>query len=755
MKKLFKNLIVFLSCYGLLGFHFFELKSYQQNFSHGIFSSNVEAGEGVPEKNIHKENHEMEGSGTVVWEQYMAALTLLVVSVFATAMPFGCAGGTAQGAGCAADVWVSVASAVIFVAGEMVAFYGYLDAMKELKAKLNIDCDNNDKAEHEKDETTGKVKNKCTDKSSKQFDILRTQKASYEKIKEIATYKLILQAAASAGWIIAAVIAFWPAAAQKPIAVANETIIATATASVASAQSAGTLGTGAAAAATCTTKSSALIAEINRWMAIKISPAKEMSEINACLIHQADVQAMFNTTKVACAGAPDMLPVLEGTEKSFIALTKVPFCTSNSTQVTEKKAEADATGKMSQLDKASANIGTGRYEPFNKQKIKLFLQTLISSANAQDDGKIHSAPKSLFWVNFLLPLFISTLMGLGGVWDGMFSKPITRGIFYTVFAGLAVTVSLFTLVIINKMQNNIDDIDRILNNSGVEAQNIKTEIGDVHTLPIDLMLSGISGETIDFKGDTAPCPGEKDKNGNCMDPPNLEDPKFGIGNIPGDLRSGMRGITSLAKSVGGSKTFTKAQLKNAGSIVKNAAGFRRRLNELKQKINSGLPKNQNIDGVVDSFSAKTKAAVVKALRDNNTTAAKALGGLGGTQSLPDDLKKGIEEDYKKVDQKSLSDSAAAAVSPGVPDFNLNLKDNSFEPVVDAAAGDAALDGLDIQVDDIAADNGNIFDIISIRYKKSAYPTFFNEVEVPSVPDKSTSDEQNSDGAGAIAGPRKN
>lgn len=207
-------------------------------------------------------------------------------------------------------------------------------------------------------------------------------------------------------------------------------------------------------------------------------------------------------------------------------------------------------------------------------------------------------------------------------------------------------------------------------------------------------------------------------------------------------------ITSSTKTVGdGANSLFNGDLEgglaNSNAAGKNAARLRKLTIGLQDKYNKKqiAAKLKPVD--FDKLQSNTRRKFLKAamadIKNLNADALKALGdrfpAVFGEGMKVDDPNKDIKMGDTKINTGSggsiASKSSGSKKKDPMAGFSFDLEDSEQMGINDQALADASLgegsdeDQVEEYADDIDGDrNKNIFSLISKRYFKTAYPTFF-------------------------------
>jgi hypothetical protein len=195
--------------------------------------------------------------------------------------------------------------------------------------------------------------------------------------------------------------------------------------------------------------------------------------------------------------------------------------------------------------------------------------------------------------------------------------------------------------------------------------------------------------------------------------------------------AGMSGLLSntakLNNELAGKRSISKGAL-NAANELGRAAGKLKRVATLLKKQHSGL--EQKLGLKPTDFNAASNAlgrsmySTAKNFLDSKGATAATFG-AAGSAGISDKLKEQLSEEAKA----GLASIAAPSSVAADPYAGMNFEEDKGATVDLGDSGATGMNDLDIKVDDITNDeHGNIFELLSMRYKKSAYPVLFEEVK---------------------------
>lgn len=212
-------------------------------------------------------------------------------------------------------------------------------------------------------------------------------------------------------------------------------------------------------------------------------------------------------------------------------------------------------------------------------------------------------------------------------------------------------------------------------------------------------------------------------------------------------------ITASTNSLGasGNKIFNgdlEGGLAGASGAEKNAARLQRMAVGLKKKTNDGIVqaggKPVNFNKLESSMKKRMLKAAVADLKNlskdgKNLLASRFPGVFGEGQKVDEDPNKNIKMGDTKVKTGAIKGKIAGRKGSKkkkdpMAGFSFDLEDSpdikpEDEQFAKLGDGSSDQDQVEMNKDDIAGDrNKNIFNLITKRYFKTAYPTFFESAE---------------------------
>ena len=375
----------------------------------------------------------------------------------------------------------------------------------------------------------------------------------------------------------------------------------------------------------------------------------------------------------------------------------------------------------------------------NEVKMMNFMFTDAMAGEVQrnnSDSNYHSIITTAIG---LASVAVIAFVGLLGVYnhaaDGMYASPLKRALWNTAVALLAGGAALYTQYgVIVPLEDNIARLDNVLNSDALNTGKITAAgTGGISYNEVPLTLENPNGgQVIDNANQPLPCLGKGDGKGGCQSvTPQLEQSlaSLGLGSLAGVAGD----VAKLGNELSGSRSVSKGALDASGSLAGQSNAIMKNLKTAKDLIN----KRRAARGASPIPFAQLEKKVVKGMFDTAKDYMQKKGidpkSMLGNIQPP-------SSDFVDKAKKAMATSKAAAgknkmgtVKKGTTDpfagFSLKEKEdadadydyNQNEKLVEID------DGLNVRADDVVKFKDiSLFDVISSRYIKSAYPTFFEE-----------------------------
>ncbi len=332
--------------------------------------------------------------------------------------------------------------------------------------------------------------------------------------------------------------------------------------------------------------------------------------------------------------------------------------------------------------------------------------------------------------------YFTAQTAIGNTVDHYIFTPGARIILWGIFTGAALMASQSTQKEIEKVDGHIKKIDQILKDlntlqNGVKLSDIKDQPIDFSPFKVDpsqnIPLNTNTTITTDClaSAGSSSCVPLSDKMKGISGFNDLPESFKSIANQSAQLGDGLSGVSSISGS-----TLGVAQ-----SLGSKQAAIAKLNNDLKSKINGLLSKSgkpRDFGKEEKDLWNKMKAQTSSAFKSGNTSLGGFLAssGLGSSAlSLPGNSEAGSN---KKNSYFTGDLSGSSGAKDKGKEYDLDLKDKSGEAEgfvlgnSDSGSANGSGPKYDIGTNDINTNNGDsIFQVISNRYIKSAYPKFFD------------------------------
>lgn len=664
------------------------------------------------------------------------------------------------------DIWLAVAGAVTFLAGEVMAFIGLKDVLKGMEEQITRD--------------------KAGNVNKEQIESIERLKKTYEEAKKTANTKKMLQMAAAAAFAAAAVAAYTMAAGDLATLTACTTGISGALTSIAtltaqceaeaSSPSPPTSAMGNACLAeiavctpTINTYQTSLMAyELNRQATAPSAPA--LSTVNgqeAALTGQlASVQGTCPLRTKASAG------ILAGGCSSLVAknlmgesggLGLVTSIAHNNNML----KDLPFMYKQEFLKKGISERQIASVIESNTPKADGFLMKIVDVFFPQAKAELFSAMgiASSLAISFLL----ATSVTLGPAIDMFMLIPQKRAIVWGILSGLTFAATTSTNNVISQIESNIKKIDEILKamyamadgatGTNIDKTGMPSPTGATQSTlkpAINGAANAINYEAVDLSNavnGTLPCgTGEEGQKCKPFDDVVKELPSYAGLNTESQLQ--LSSIMKTADGMSGKTTISAATLNNASKLAGQSNALKSAMDKARAASAESLKKSGskfNIDAESKKLSDQMEKAINDNLKKSNTNAAGMVASLsggkfGGGSATANTSASDAAARKAEADELAAALARAKAGAGGANAINLNSGtsdkmdlgltgvDNGSNGKMSAeelAAFNAAakkstgnIDDYDIK-NDISKDTGaNIFELISNRYQQSGYPRLF-------------------------------
>ncbi len=585
-----------------------------------------------------------------------------------------------------------------------------------------------------------------------QVQALEAQKKAYDELAKTAATKKMLQYAAAAAFLVAAGIAYMEMVREEAAFTACQSALASSQAALPAACPPHVPGC-AAVATTCggaisVAQADLLLAKEKRNLPDSPSSIK-VAELTAS-------QAKQEGEMAVCKGHPGVLAAVTPSEAA---------CKGYFTNV---------IGSMTVCNKAGWIVGDRSDQDFVRRFAE-YIDTKIEATPAfkadlkpEERGLFKEAVKRIFLggMNFLFPkaqasllknmgivgagagIILSLLFPMKQLIDHWINQPRNRAIMWGALGASVGAAGFMSGKIEAEMKANSKEIAELLAKYRAKAhQNQVTPGGG------KLEQQSIPWESLTTKpivlGDSAesgiPCLTKKNGKGECAKLPTFspEQQERLKGFDPG-----VAGLAQSALKVGAglnnAKTISSGTLGEAASLAGKAAFVSKRLKQAKKGFFEGLEKKSG-PGAVAKFKG-LEEGFRKQLSKNAFDAFKKHGVEPGPLLASQRLGEGLSRGEQKGERlakaklrttggaglKVLGSKGARVKNKGdAMEFKFDFKEEAEKPAETGSAVVAQIDEekLDLELEeDISKDrNADIFRMISLRYRKTAYPVLFDEL----------------------------
>jgi hypothetical protein len=643
------------------------------------------------------------------------------------------------------DMMVAAAGGVAFIAGEIMATSKLKKVAKDLETEITRD-------------SKGKVDNQ-------QIELLEKLRKSYEEAKKTANTKKQLQTAAAAAFAAAGIMSYYfsatemtamttcSTAVEVAISAGFSTCITSSAATCAGPQYAACFPPLLAACQACATAISTNHAGRSAYFLDKEVPQPSMSGMATILAGtKADeVQIAALTGTCLTLQSKPMQAAVTASCPTVPVLTDTYMSAGEPTSLAAGLA-SNSSHSGSRFLSSILNLNQGPIEIQNVfknenlfQKIAEFIFPTANASLLSPMGIASSAA-----ITFVLATSTSLAMEL----DMMLLSPKNRGIIFGVLAGMAYMAASATQGAIDKIDQNIKKIDRILNemyglkngNGSTNPDNGKPKI--MQNQNDNFKLSGLKAqgnESEDISGNSiggTPC-FTKEEKGKCSEfgEETLKSQEFA--SLPQQTQNEIRNYAKLAEGLNKKGVISGGTLDAAAKLGGQANALRANLAKLKKEADSKFVKNKKTKSIADTeknFLDKVNGAVTKNLKNSKMSAGQMMASFGSGSMYnsggekPDSSLAGSDSSNKVIAAPAIDIGASSGVA--APDLGAGdqLADNSMSDEEKNAALAAAnehspsIEDYDLKNDISKDKDTSIFELISNRYQKSGYQRLFKRVK---------------------------
>jgi len=519
------------------------------------------------------------------------------------------------------------------------------------------------------------IDGKLIDSDKKALEAL---KSNYENIKDVTTTQKYLQYAAAAGFTTSAVLAYWDAYKVSELKESCKLALQTA---VSGCAITGTIESACLASLPDVIRKENLLDSI-----LGASDKKSSKEAKTEIEMKSDEASI--ALKSTCSVAP-------------CAQEAIMVCDHYKKELKRTLGECDET-----------DLKDPFFQQDNQTLKKVGLWDLFfASAFAQN---------KLTQVLGMGAVGVGVYLGMvdkqAGYVDKMISKPFNRGVAFSAFAGLSYLAAQSSDGVIKTLEKNINRIEKVLapmKKPGTAAIYIPGEVPV--TVRSDIINFNIDQPVDSVKIPTTQVYTEQKE----LDPKNLDN----LTNLgSGVNKTSAQLITAISDGISGQNNLSGATLNNAKTLTSGHMALRDKLRSIQGKL-----------------GAKTKKGELPNALNLEKKAAKALGeilnkSLRGAGSSPEQAREIFKDviPMKDLNSKDFSVVATKLDAPANESFDSytnyipipEKKSKGKEEVVDSAL---QLEKFQNSTNEVSDADKTIWDIISFRYFRSAFPVFSDEM----------------------------
>jgi hypothetical protein len=338
----------------------------------------------------------------------------------------------------------------------------------------------------------------------------------------------------------------------------------------------------------------------------------------------------------------------------------------------------------------------------------------------------------------VLVVFIALLATWSDTLDRWWARPLVRGIMYTVHAALVGGLLGFLHgVQMPAIEGNIEKIDKILALAGVNfSRATSKEVKTISFNGIELP-EGAFAEEVPLttpNGQSPPCAFGGDGKGGCMQAGNNQQIRLSNQGLSA-LSAGVEASNRLEQGLSQRDKLTAATMGNASDLARMNGAIKKKLRETEALLNKKLqekkiaPINFN-DARLKMLNQMYKVSK-QVLNNEKGQALMATVGKGMPEgSLSAEDKKALSKEAIAGLKSSASDQQAAG--DGMSQFEMTALDS--DPAATGLTAGLEPEQVDVSMKSVKDEgifnnpDASIFEQVSVRYLKSAYPVLFNEVK---------------------------
>ena len=375
---------------------------------------------------------------------------------------------------------------------------------------------------------------------------------------------------------------------------------------------------------------------------------------------------------------------------------------------------------------------------------------IIRDARADDSDK---ALSSIGMVGAVLTAVISMIIMLKAANLGGRANGIVRGITFICYAVFIMIAGGYTQDKASQLQKRVGEYDAL---KGMLLEKMNVDKPDLTDAPGYTSSGGNTSVPTDdtnydegVSGAPGSCATNGGNNGNpnaitadancgckatntCINVKSANIPEqFGGVQTPNALLSSGKDASGLVNNLAKNEKATSGALKYAD------AGQRARLNKLKDQVAKKVddllkkqnPKNKNVQGLMDEFNNKLKSKF-QTYVDGLSPSGRSdlLNGLNVSSPASDKLQKS-DKLGKNLKDKLAAISPIMVAPKTMPVQKISFGDDDEAPAVapvdESLSTENASENYEVNASDIVKNDGvSLFQVISTRYQKSAFPIFF-------------------------------
>ncbi len=607
------------------------------------------------------------------------------------------------------DMMLAAAAGLAFIGGEITAYMGLKDAMKDIQQQIDRD--------------------KVGNLTQTQIDTFKRLKESYQKALKAANTKKSLQNMAAMAFAAAAVSAYMQYSAETTALSTCNTALSAASSACTSAFAASCAGAGA----TCyypfqtgAANAAATVAPVSNQAIMALTPEQSNAKMMQDKATDATISASLSTMSSQCpAATPAMaackaIATLNLTTKGYCP---APLVVDNST--------------------ISKNLYANNYTPIiqSKQKIDFFKNLFMSEARAELFSPMGIASSAA--ISYVL----ATSKTLGMQIDMFMFSPMNRAIAWGVLGGLTYGAMSATDKQIKTIEDNIKKIDDILNSmnalaNGVQTANVNPNTATSASLTTQnptITSTTVANESVNL-GTSLPCMtgGDPKKCPSFSTQLNAQPTVIGM---PDFVQQQISNIATVTDGLNGQSTISSSTMNGVNNLAGQSNAIRAELAKQQKLAQAKLKASgSNIDLAKESakLDASLKDTLKKELDKRKTTAGDMLAnfgankfGMGGSSAaVATDAGKGKTGSKKGSSLAIPTVAIPAAVIPSMKDNTALKTDQANEKKAPEVANvkTASIDEYELENDITKDKETSIFELISNRYKTSGYPRLFKKLK---------------------------